>query len=232
MARMTAQPLHTERSGIFPGIFSLVDHPSAAAVIDKLGQDFVDAFFVCVYGAQDDLESLIHYQPGWASTYTQRFKANFLHERIWARLLPTVKSSARFDVRDREPFRTLNVGTELYIRIKRHSEDDQISTYRTAGALDFYGVDAQETLDGMQTLGLALGYRWDREIDKVLAPVISLQDLKNSKILWSVELFTNQSVEDNKVDFWELNEPPRPGISITEQLQFDLGVDQKGGSKS
>lgn len=212
-----------------------MEYPSAADTINKLGQDFVDAFFVCIYGAQDDLEDLIYYRPEWASTYTQRFKANFLHERIWGRLLPFVERSSKFGVRDREPFRTLNVGTELYIRIKRHSEDDQISTYRTVEALDFYGVSVQEPLDGMRTMGLALGYRWDREVDKILAPVISLQDLKSSKIIWSGELSptkTAEGDEDYKVSFREISEPQRPGINISNQLQLDLGAETEGGGKA
>lgn len=186
--------------------------------LTELGQEFIDAFYHAVYGAQDDYERFREFEPMWAATYTQRLKANFLHERIWGRILPYVEENEDIDAIDKEPVRVLNIGTKFALRIKRHSDKDLISSFRTKGAIDFYGGTIP--IDGMERVGLAIGYRWDPTIDKITAPVISLQDLKKKKTVWSVELLAEEASQTPNI-------VPRVIDAPETQLELSVGFRQE-----
>ncbi|MDN6227263.1 hypothetical protein [Corynebacterium flavescens] len=185
-------------------------------------------FHSCVYGAQDDFKELVEFKTDWASTYTQRFKANFLHERIWAPFLPYAEAADDISIQDDEPHRTLSIGTGINLRVKRHTDRDRISTYTTKGAKDFYGIGEQIPIDGLERVGLAIGYRWDPEVDEVIAPVISLQDLKNRKLLWSVELLQDTAQLDSKIIYREIEEPDAPQIDISDEFRRQADLKKEG----
>lgn len=67
-----------------------VDFPDGDQVLRDLGDAFVHAFIDAVEGAKDDYVALKEWRPQWASGYSGRFSANFLHERIWDRLVRAV----------------------------------------------------------------------------------------------------------------------------------------------
>ena len=199
--------------------------PGAEETLSTLGQDFINAFHEAVYGAQDDYDELRGFQPSWAATYTQRFKANFFHERIWARILPYVEEDGSLEAVDQEPSRVINIGTQYSLRIKRHSEKDLISTYRTPGAVDYYGRTIP--IDSMERVGLAIGYRWDSTIDQVLAPVISMQDLEKRKTVWSVELIAEEDKQSTNVTH-RVIDAPQAQLELRDEFLNEIKRGQAG----
>lgn len=205
-----------------------MDTPAPGTILDKLGQELLSAFCGCVYAAQDDFKELVEFKPDWAASYTQRFKANFLHERLWQRFTAYAEDAKNVSIKDEEPYRNISVGTGIQLRIKRHSKRDLIATYPTSEAKGFYGAGGQFVIDGLERIGLAIGYRWDSEVDEVIAPVLSLQDLEGKKLLWSVELVQDADQQDTKITYREIEEPEAPQIAFGEGL-FSLEEIKKEG---
>ena len=115
-------------SGIFPGMSS---PPAPEEVVDDLGGKILDAFLTSVSAARTDYDALRQWQPGWMTRFSQRFVANFIHERIWASMTERVDSVPDVAVIDKEPRREMTVSSKYIVRFKRHHTGDRISTYPT-----------------------------------------------------------------------------------------------------
>lgn len=158
--------------------------PSPEQVLGELGDKVLEALVEAVDGARDDLESFREWRPGWFSTFSSRFTANFLHERMWAGLVRRIDPLDHVTVLDREPHRQLHADGYV-LRVKRHHPGDRISTYPTEGALRFWS--SEMSLPGMEEVSLALGYMWDAELRKVGDAVISFRDALD-KPVWAVRI--------------------------------------------
>lgn len=123
--------------GIFYGMIS-GGYPECGQVLADLGDPFVQAFIDAVDGARDDFAAFKEWQPGWFPSFTARFTANFLHERIWDRLVRVVDGMEGIHIHDVEPTRELHSGTAYSIRIKRHHPGDRISAYPTDASRAFW----------------------------------------------------------------------------------------------
>ncbi|WP_309079858.1 hypothetical protein [Zhihengliuella sp.] len=178
--------------------------PTEDEVIEDLGTDFVKIFVESVDGASADFEELRAWRPGWASTYTSRHTASFLHERIWARMVSGIDGVEGFEIIDREPKREIHFGIKYQIRVKRHRPGDRISAVQTVGNRRFW-TNFEQTFDGLEQFSLALGYMWDAEQRSVEYPVLSFRDGQESPI-WAVRL---EREDDNALGFrWESVESP------------------------
>lgn len=160
--------------------------PGSERVLDDLGAEFVHAFIDAVDGARDDFTEFKKWKPGWFAGFTGRFTANFLHERIWDRLVRGTHDMESIHVKDREPVREISVGTTYRIRIKRHHPGDRISAYGTKESNAFWSGTGV-TLDGLESFSLALGYYWDADLRTVGDAILSFRISRDSPI-WAVNL--------------------------------------------
>lgn len=166
-----------------------MDYPDSDQVLEDLGEGFVHAFIDAIDGARDDYAALKEWQPGWVPRFTSRFIANFLHERIWDRLVRSADGMEGIQVNDREPIRELRSGTTYLIRIKRHHPGDRISAYPTEASSAFWS-NSILTLEGLESFGLALGYYWDADRREMGEAILSFRDGKDNPI-WAVQLRRN-----------------------------------------
>ncbi|MDR1187065.1 MAG: hypothetical protein LBK95_06375 [Bifidobacteriaceae bacterium] len=162
------------------------EYPDADRVLADLGGPLVRSFVDAVDGARDDYAALREWHPDWFPSFTNRFTANFLHERIWDRLVRVVIDMEGVHVTDAEPTRELHSGTTYLIRIKRHHAGDRISAYPTDASRAFWS-NRVVTLDGMESWSLALGYYWDGDERSVGDATLSFRDGKDNPI-WAVRL--------------------------------------------
>ena len=171
-------------------IFRMFTPRDRQALLDELGDKFPRALVVATDAARADYESFRRAYPDWVQGMFQREIGGIIHARIWAHLLPELEGVGGVGVRDREPYREVTVttgtGRTIKIRVKRHSEDDQISSYPTPSDLAFWG-GAVVTFDGMEEVPLAAGYRWLAETGEIGSPVISYREGKLN-VVWAVEL--------------------------------------------
>ncbi len=155
-------------------------------VVDDLGEKFLDEFLKSVSAARTDYDRLRQWQPGWMTRFSQRFVANFIHERIWASMTERVDSLPDVTVIDKEPRREMTVSSKYIVRFKRHHTGDRISTYPTEGAMAFWAGDSVP-FDGLELVSLALGYLWDADEHEIRDTVISYRAGKDNPI-WSIRL--------------------------------------------
>lgn len=160
-------------------------HPDPADVLADLGDKVVHAFMRAAEQAADDLAEYRAFRPGWVGDHSERGLANWIHDRLWARLVAAVDEMDGVVVIDREPIREIFVGLRYRLRVKRHGEDGSVSSYRTQGALDFY--DQTPTLEGWEQVTLSVGYVWHPAERVIGAPVLSLRDGMDN-LVWQEEL--------------------------------------------
>lgn len=184
--------------------------PDQGQVIEELGVAFLQAFISSVDDTRDDYAAFREWRPDWAANATGRFVANLLHDRIWAHLNERVQGIPELRIVDEEPRRELHHGLHYVMRVKRHSEDDRVATVDTPASRQFWL--GQNTLDGLEQVNLALGYRWIKDIREVGEPVLTYRNGKNNPI-WAVEL---NKTEDQTAGFtWTSVEPDLPDLDFS-----------------
>lgn len=156
--------------------------PSPETVLTDLGDKFLEALVAAVNGAREDLAQFQEWQPGWFVLFSNRFTANFLHERVWAGLVERGDDLDNVTIQDQEPFRQLFADSYV-LRVKRHHVGDRISTFPTEGARRFWSSELM--LPGLEKVSLALGYMWDPDLRGVGDAVISFRD-ELDKPVWAV----------------------------------------------
>jgi hypothetical protein len=197
--------------------------PGSERVLTDLGDRFVHSFIDAVEGARDDYTAFRLWQPGWFPSFTNRFTANFLHERIWDRLVRGISTLDGVHVVDREPVRQLRSGTQYLIRVKRHHPGDRISAYPTEASSAFWS-NSVLTLEGLESFSLALGYLWDADLRAVGDAVLSFRDGKDNPI-WAIQLRRDTGTETGFS--WTPVAPELPEIDLSGVLRE---VEEKTGS--
>ncbi|MGO2819403.1 MAG: hypothetical protein ACTIA5_01290 [Brachybacterium tyrofermentans] len=196
--------------------------PSYDEVARDLGDNFLMSVVEAVDGARDDYVDFKLERSDWFATFTQRFVANFIHERIWARLVPAIDGDDAIVIEDREPVRQIRVGHQYTIRLKRHHEGDRISAFATPSNEQFWMNELAVALEGLEAHTLAVGYRWDADLHEIREPVLSFRESKE-KPVWSYEL-SMDAVEAPRVIARPLEGPflPQPDLSsILEERRED-----------
>lgn len=185
MARSAGGPLVGAGSmgGMFAGMISPLDPDQ---VLGGLGDKCVGAIAGAVRDARVDLADMRAWRPAWFPPMSDRGLSNLIHERIWAHLCSSLDDLAGVSIVDREPERVVYVGVNYRLRIKKHDANDRIRTYPTAAALEFWSQELS-TLDGLELVTLAAGYRWLAEQRQIGPPVVSCRDGLDNP-LWAVTL--------------------------------------------
>lgn len=169
-------------------MFSPLD---ADAVLEELGSKFPLALVRAVDSARADLRALRAWKPDWLVGLFQREVAGVIHARIWTYLTAELDGIDGITFRTDEPHREIAVsaamGRTFRLRVKRHSDGDQISSYPTSSDLAFWDGKADASFEGLEEIHLAAGYRWDPTTADIGAPVISYREGK-SNVIWAVEV--------------------------------------------
>lgn len=201
-------------------------HPLPEQVLDDRGDKLVDAFLEAMEVARADLSDLRAWRPGWFGLFTERFLANFLHERLWAELITRVSDHPGVQVIDREPTREIESGGRYVIRFKRHRKGDKIATYPTRRALAFWTNEA--TLPGLERASLAMGYLWDPELRQVEDSVLSYRDRLNHPV-WGMKL--GRAGQGGAMGItWSPIDPTLPSIDLSSVLDEEEGTADGAGA--
>ncbi len=151
--------------------------------------------------------------------------ANWIHDRLWANLTAELDGHPDITLSEGEPTRELVVGISYRLRIKRHREDGQVSSYATQTALEFFTQGAQEAFPGMEELRLTAGYEWEPDSRAVGDAVLSLRDGKDN-VVWQITL------PDGGIGVLPaqplqpiIPEPPLPSIEVPETGQREASED-------
>jgi hypothetical protein len=198
-------------------------YPTDDEVVAELGDTFLESLVDAVRGARTDLNDMQTWRPGWFPTMHARCLSNLIHDRIWARLIALIENEDDANFLEKGPTREIAIGVHLRLRVKRHLAGDRISTYPTRTAIEFWR-QTTDTLPGLEEIRIAVGYRWDRELRVIEAPVISLRDGKDN-VIWAIEL--SEPAEGVKVT-WNPIEPTLPTIDLGDlasEADDDEGVE-------
>lgn len=155
-------------------------------VLDALGDKFLHALVGAVSGARDDLDAMREWRPGWFPPMSDRCLANLIHDRLWAHMLGLEGDHDAVTMHESGATREIVAG-QFRLRLKRHHPDDRVSNYPTQTALDFWIQHNNGVLPGLEEITLAAGYRWDKEVKAIGAPVISYRDGQEN-VIWAMEL--------------------------------------------
>ncbi|GAB41491.1 hypothetical protein [Gordonia sputi] len=195
-------------------------YPDAQKVVDDLGDKLLGAFIQSVDGAAVDLEAFRDAFPTWFVNFSKRFVANFVHERMWDRMVREVADESAVQIIDQEPTRQILIDRYV-IRFKRHRSDLKISTYPTSGALAFWTNVAM--IPGTETHSLALGYLWDVDEAAVKGALLSYRT-ELDRPLWSVSLGANpiQAAGSGPAPIdWTPLEPNLPQLDLRDIIEED-----------
>jgi hypothetical protein len=204
------------------------------AVLGELGDKVVAAIAESTDRARRDLADFRGWKPEWLPTLTQRFTANLIHERIWAHLLTELAPLEGDGVTliDQEPTREVCVmlegGRTYRLRFKRHSDRNLIRSYPTPTDIAFWGAPAAApTLDGMEEIRLAAGYRWNEETRDMGATVISYREGKGNPI-WAVEIEAGAAAQP--ISWAPIGGPSLPTIDLERSLDVIDDSEDAAGS--
>jgi len=208
----------------FGGIFiGMKAHPLPDQVLGDLGDKFLEALVAAVDGARADLTRFRDWQPGWFVLFSNRFTANFLHERIWAGLVERGDDLDNVTILDQEPYRQLFANAYV-LRVKRHHPGDRISTYPTEGARRFWS--SEMALPGLEKVSLALGYMWDADLRGVGNAVISFRD-ELDKPVWAV--LVQRGIEGVGGIRWTPVDPHMPEFDLSQVIDTSSPNEEEAG---
>lgn len=163
----------------------MIDVGKSHEVLGALGQAPLDALGRAVQLTRADQDEYRSTLPRLSARHTQRGWLNWVHDQFFANMLVTVDEKCDdASVRDVEPRREVYFGSLFRFRFKKHDEHDLVASYPTDGFLDFAEQDPPQLLQEIRLIG---GYRWDREVSQIGAPLVSARDGRN-RVLWVYEL--------------------------------------------
>jgi hypothetical protein len=187
-------------------------YPESAAVLDGLGDKIVNSLSRAVALAARDLSQYRATFPLWVAEASERGLANWIHDRLWSHVVVALDGISAVTLSDRGPTREITVGYTYRLRIKRHHEEGQISTYPTQGALEFFAQGpVQNSIPGLEEVRLAAGYKWDKETHMMGDAVLSLRDGLDV-IIWEEILATPDDLGPDTVTIPPVTGPTPPTI--------------------
>lgn len=187
-----ARGLHRNHTAVLQGLrqggikSGMKSYPEAHHVLADIGAKTVEAFSRAVKGASDDLRKYRETFPQWVADHGERGLANWISDRVWARLLIAADGVPDMTMIERGVTREITLGLNYRFRVKRHDYEGSIASYETPTFLDF--VEQPEgQLDGMQEIRLVAGYEWHNDVREIGDAVISLRDGKDN-VIWKEHL--------------------------------------------
>ncbi|MCN4328477.1 hypothetical protein G3M79_15625, partial [Mycobacterium tuberculosis] len=115
----------------------------------ELGDKFLAALVGTIRDTRFDIADMRNWRPGWFPTMHSRCLSNLIHDRIWAHLVTLIASNPGTSIKDKGATREIVVGAHLRLRIKRHHAGDEISTYPTRTAIEFWQQGSQPAFPGL-----------------------------------------------------------------------------------
>jgi hypothetical protein len=159
-------------------------------VLSDLPDQLFEAHAEAVSRAAEDWHNHKLANPRDASEMFQRTSAGMIHTFLRKHLGYLLDGVGNVSIHSKDPLFVITAagaGGHLYrIRVKRHGAGDEIASYPTRLDREFWG-DEPSTLFGPGDIRLAFGYRWDREIHEVGAPVVSYREGK-ANVIWAVQI--------------------------------------------
>lgn len=175
-------------------------YPQPDEVIDALGDKVVAALSAAVLGAKEDLAAYRSAMPHFVADQSPRGLANWIHDRVWARVVAELDDVDQVSFVDAGPTREIYVRADFKIRLKRHSPTGVIRSYPTQSALDFIAQDDDLfSLLGIRTLNLTAGYEWDQSDRTMGDPVLSLRDGSFDEVIWMTTLPISGAAADGTI---------------------------------
>lgn len=196
------------------------------AVLAELGDKFLTGFSGAVTAARSDIADMRSWRPVWFPGMSTRCLSNLIHDRIWAHVVTAIEDAESVNLIEKGPTREIQAGMNLRLRVKRHRENDKISTYPTQTALEFY-LQGPPALSGLELITLAAGYRWDHDLREILAPVVSYRDGKDNPI-WAVEL-SEPATTAEPITWTPIKGPSLPEVEFGPSAEE--GEDEAGASE-
>ncbi|MCW2843478.1 MAG: hypothetical protein JWN22_1394 [Nocardioides sp.] len=208
--------------------FGMVDPRNTQSVVEALGQSPLDAIGAAVRDTRANLATYRSTLPELAARHSQRGILNWVHDQFFANARAQFESNVEgTSVLDREPTRDIFVGHTFRFRLKKHTDDDMVSSYPTDAFLAFALQDPPQLIQEVRLIG---GYRWDSETREIGTAVLSARDGK-SNVLWVVELAETASAADGLVHFQPRGVDPNlpslpslPTIVETVEIEKDSGT--------
>ncbi|MFE3202876.1 hypothetical protein [Embleya sp. NPDC059237] len=161
----------------------MISYPESDEVLAGLGSKVVQGLVHAVVQARADLLRYRMREPAVVAQHSERGLANWIHDRMWAHLVAVLDGHPEVTLSEGEPTRELVVGLRYRLRIKRHRDGGQVSSYGTQTALEFFAQGHQDTFPGLEELRLTAGYEWDADARDIGDAVLSLRDGKDH-IVW------------------------------------------------
>ncbi|MFF4420481.1 hypothetical protein ACWGIU_15525 [Streptomyces sp. NPDC054840] len=206
----------------------MISYPESSDVLSGLGPKVTRSLVRAVDLAAEDLLAYRTERPSWVAQSSERGLANWIHDRLWAHLTAELDGHPGVTLTDGEPTRELVVGISYRLRVKRHREDGQVSSYATQTALEFFAQGTQEAFPGLDEVRLTAGYEWDPDTRKIGEAVLSLRN-GQEKVVWLIPLRevgeggaggTVQPVRPTTPT------PPLPSIDVPASAQQDAMEDR------
>lgn len=198
-------------------------YPDPETVRSDLGDKFLNAVVSAVDGAREDLGEFQRFRPEWYAAYSKRFVANFIHERVFARVVEETRHHAEVTVVDEEPTRHIHHGTRYEMRVKRHDSNASISTYPTRSTISFWTADTY--LPDLEKVSLALGYVWDSLLGEIKGAVMSFRDGKDNPV-WMVEIIGDHASAGGGITFHPI-EPMLPQLDLGDLAADDAAAEER-----
>ncbi|MEV0951712.1 hypothetical protein [Promicromonospora sp. NPDC050249] len=160
---------------------------NSQSVLEEIGDKIPRALLVATGKARDDFEEFKSQFRSWLPGLFERDMANVIHPRLFAHLQDELEAVPGVTFVNREPHRELivqipDIGRTYRMRIKRHSARDRIRSYPTASDILFWSGGGAGTFDGLQSINLAVGYRWRKDLREIGEPVISYRESKGDPV--------------------------------------------------
>ncbi len=162
-------------------------YPESQEVLSGLGEKVTHSLARAVKLASKDLRTYRDAYPTWVAQASERGLANWIHDRLWAHLTALLDGHPGVTLSDAEPTREIVVGLGYRLRVKRHREDGQVSSYATQTALEFFAQGVQDTFPGLEEVRLVAGYEWEADSREIGEAVLSLRD-GHDNVVWLVAL--------------------------------------------
>lgn len=196
---------------------------SAESISEFLGQPVLSAIVVARDNAAVELADWRRTSPSEIAAATPRGLANRIHDRFIHHMVNALDTVDGVAFKERRSARQFVVKEKVVLVCKRHDQQDKIKAYPTRTAIDLWGDAA--TLDGLSTINVAAGYRWDKELREIGVPVLSFRKALRARPVWVVNL----SREEGAAAPVRIIPPAVPGLPSIDL--FGLGDEREDGTR-
>jgi len=196
---------------------------SPESISEYLGQPVLSAIVMARDNSAQDYAKWRRDTPSEIARATARTVANRISDAFVAHMVAALDGVDDVEYREGSLSRKFVVRDRVVLICKRHGVEDKISSYPTHTALEVWGGAA--TLDGLDVINLAAGYRWDRELREMGAPVLSYRKGLRARPSWVVDLSRGNSAAE------PVRIVPPAGPTLPALELPDFGQERKDGNQ-